>query len=96
MASGFWGRLAGVFSRPVSEERGLLLLPCRAVHGFLLPFPLEVVFLDRQGRVRRVDRLRPWKVLADLGAFSVLELWPGLAGRLGLEAGAEVSWGLKP
>jgi uncharacterized membrane protein (UPF0127 family) len=94
VASGFWERLGGVFVRPVSEERGLLFLPCRAVHGFFLPFPLDVVFFDREGRVRKVGRLRPWGMLADYGAFALVELWPGLAGRLGLGPGARVF--LKP
>jgi len=90
VASGFWERLGGVFLRPVSEKRGLLLLPCRAVHGFFLPFPLDVAFLGREGRVRKTGRLWPWGMLADPGAFAVVELWPGLVGRLGLEVGTVV------
>ncbi len=92
MASGFWSRFFGVFVCPVSEERGLLLLPCRAVHGFFLPHPLDVVFLDRRGRVRKVGRLAPWRMMADPGAFAAVELWAGLASKLGLEAGAAVGW----
>jgi uncharacterized membrane protein (UPF0127 family) len=37
--------------------------------------PIDVVFLDRLGRVQKiVESLRPWRVAACAGSYAVLEL----------------------
>jgi uncharacterized membrane protein (UPF0127 family) len=37
--------------------------------------PIDVVFLDRFGRVQKiVESLRPWRVAACAGSYAVLEL----------------------
>lgn len=72
-------RLRGLLGRrwlPAGE--GLLLGPCASVHTCFLRFPIDVVFLDRDGRVLRVvEHLRPWRLTGHRGARSVLELSAG-------------------
>lgn len=60
---------------------GLLLVPCSSVHTFLVGFPIDVVLLDRTGRVLDVQRnIRPGRVVPSVaGTYAVLELPAGSA-----------------
>ena len=57
---------------------GLWIRPCEAVHTFGMRFPIDLVYLDRSLRVRKVRvYVRPWRLSACLTAHSVLELPAG-------------------
>ncbi|OZI24047.1 hypothetical protein CAL26_09410 [Bordetella genomosp. 9] len=73
------GRLRGLLCRRRPRPGvGLWLSPCRAVHTFGMTYALDVVFLDRHGRVAAVvPALRPWRVALCLRAVSVVELEAG-------------------
>ncbi|MGH7500901.1 MAG: DUF192 domain-containing protein [Longimicrobiales bacterium] len=52
LADGWWLRVRGFLRRPEPQHgEGLLLSPCRAVHMIGMAYPLDVIFLDRHGRV---------------------------------------------
>jgi uncharacterized membrane protein (UPF0127 family) len=52
VADSWWRRARGFLRRPEPREgEGLLLNPCRAVHMVGMSFSLDVVFVDRHGRV---------------------------------------------
>lgn len=52
VADWWWQRLRGLLGRPpLQSGQGLLLTPCRAVHMAGMKYPLDVVFLDRDGIV---------------------------------------------
>lgn len=52
IAGNFLDRLRGVKRTDgLDQGEGLLLSPCRAVHTFGCPDPLDVAFIDRRGRV---------------------------------------------
>jgi uncharacterized membrane protein (UPF0127 family) len=52
----------------------------RSVHTFFMRFPIDVVFLDAEERVLRIDaNVRAWRLKACRGARSVLELAAGEA-----------------
>lgn len=52
LADSWWTRLRGMMGRPEpAEDEGLLLDPCRAVHMYWMHYPLDVAFLDPEGRV---------------------------------------------
>lgn len=52
MADSWWTRLRGMMGRPEpTRDEGLLLDPCRAVHMYWMDYPLDVAFLDPDGRV---------------------------------------------
>lgn len=64
------------------SEVGLLLAPCRSVHTFGMRFPLDLIWLDREGRVVRVDaRVPPRRLRSCRRARSVLEVGGGCAER---------------
>jgi uncharacterized protein len=56
---------------------GLWIAPCEAVHSFGMKFAIDVVYLDRKKRVRKIRKeMVPRRLSACLTAHSVLEL-PG-------------------
>lgn len=89
LADGFFSRLRGLLFAPALQPgQSLLIRPCAAVHTAFMTYPIDVVFLDRAGKIRRiVPRLKPWRAAAFPGAYQTLELAAGEAARLGLRAG---------
>jgi uncharacterized membrane protein (UPF0127 family) len=56
----------------------MMLAPCAAVHTAFMRFALDVVFVDRTGRVRKIVRgLEPWRMSASFGAYAAIELAAG-------------------
>jgi uncharacterized membrane protein (UPF0127 family) len=91
-ACGFWARLRGLIGRPpLAAHRALLLRRCRAIHTFFMNAPIDVVFLDRFGKVLKiVESLRPWRVAACAGCEAVLELADKQARAHGLFRGTAI------
>ncbi len=54
---------------------------CRSVHTFTMRFPLDLIWLDRDGQVVRVDeRVPPRRLRTCVRARSVVEANAGTAG----------------
>ena len=57
---------------------GLWIVPCESVHTYGMRFPIDVLYLDRKKRVRKLRRaMPPWRLSVCLSAHSVLELPAG-------------------
>jgi uncharacterized protein len=69
-------RTKGLLGRDgLPQGAGLWIVPCEAVHTFFMQFPLDLIYIDRKHRVRKVKRnVAPWRMSACLSAHSVLEL----------------------
>jgi uncharacterized membrane protein (UPF0127 family) len=68
--------LLGRKSLPAGE--GLWIIPCEAVHTFGMKFPIDLVYIDRKKRVKKIrSAVPPWRVSACLSAHSVVELASG-------------------
>lgn len=75
----------------LSEGHGLWIVPCESVHMFFMKFAIDVVYLDRRRRVKKVVReLAPWRVSMCLTAHSVLELPCGTIDRSGTRRGDDL------
>jgi hypothetical protein len=62
----------------LAPGEGLWIRPCEAVHTFWMRFPIDLVYLDRKNRIRKlVSAVPPWRLSACLRAHSVLELPSG-------------------
>jgi len=73
-------RLVGLLgTRSLAPTHGLWLTPCNGVHTLGMRYPIDVIFLDGESRVRKIARrLRPHRLcLARRGVRSVLELPAG-------------------
>lgn len=54
---------------------GLWIVPCEAVHTFGMQFAIDLIYLDRHRRIRKIrNNLRPWRFSACIAAHSVIEL----------------------
>jgi uncharacterized membrane protein (UPF0127 family) len=77
-------RRIGLLKRAtLNPGQGLWIFPTQAIHTFGMRFPIDVVFIDRQLRVRRIyHRFAPYRLTSLVwSAQSVLELPSGsLAG----------------
>jgi uncharacterized membrane protein (UPF0127 family) len=57
---------------------GLWIVPCEAVHTFGMQFSLDLIYLDRKNRIRKIRKnVPPWRISACLTAHSVVELPAG-------------------
>ena len=71
--------------------QGLWIVPCESVHSFFMKFAIDLVYLDRNRKVRKVrHRMVPWRVSACLSAHSILELPAGAAAASGTQAGDQL------
>jgi uncharacterized membrane protein (UPF0127 family) len=71
---------------------GLLIVPCESVHTFFMKFPIDLVYLDKRRKVRKIRHAMPaWRLSACLSAHSVLELPAGTLQRTGTAVGDELS-----
>ena len=53
----------------------IVIAPSSAIHTFFMRFAIDVVFIDRGGRVLKVVRnLRPWRMAGSLRAYGVIEM----------------------
>jgi uncharacterized membrane protein (UPF0127 family) len=79
VASSSATRSKGLLGRKgLSAGEGLWIVPCEAVHTFGMRFPIDLVYIDREKRVRKVrSSVRPWRMSACLAAHSILELPSG-------------------
>ena len=82
-------RRRGLLGRnTLGVSEGLMLTPCAAVHTAFMRFPIDLVFIDADGRaVRVVSRVRPWRMAASFRARSVIELPAGTAAAADIQVG---------
>ena len=61
-----WQRFMGLMGRrELGADAGLCLRPCSSIHMFFMRFPLDVAFVDGDGRVVRLYHgLRPYADIA--------------------------------
>jgi uncharacterized protein len=82
-------RRRGLLGREsLGATEGLLLSPCKAVHTVGMRFPIDVIFIDRDGRaVRIVPALAPWRIAMSARAKAVIELAAGQAAASDIQVG---------
>jgi uncharacterized protein len=87
-----WFRMRGLLGRRGLENgEGLLLKPAGSVHTFFMRFPIDVVFLSRDGDVLKVMRALPaWRMAGARRARAALELGANEAERRGISVGARL------
>jgi uncharacterized membrane protein (UPF0127 family) len=62
----------------LAPGEGLWIVPCESVHTFCMRFPIDLVYIDRKNRIRKVrGSVSPWRMSACLSAHSVIELPSG-------------------
>jgi hypothetical protein len=80
VAGGGAKRAKGLLGRKgLASGEGMWIIPCESVHTIGMQFPIDLVYLDRQHRVKKVrSNVPPWRLSACLSAHSVIELAMGV------------------
>lgn len=93
-AANAWERMRGLLGRPeLQANEALWIDPCPSVHTIGMGYAIDVIFLDKTCRVKKVVAgLKPFRFAACSGARSTLELAAGRAEQLGIEPGMVLSW----
>src|SRR4029079_17671829 len=69
----------------------LIIVPCSAIHTAFMRFPIDVLFVDRQGLVLKIVRhLRPWRIAGSLRSFAVIAFGAGALQSGGIVVGDRV------
>lgn len=75
----------------LAPGEGLWIVPCESVHSFFMKFTIDVLYLDREHRVKKIrPEMAPWRASACLTAHSVLELPAGSITRTGTQKGDQL------
>ncbi len=94
-ANTFLSRLVGLLGRSsLSPGEGLLIQPCSSVHTAFMRFTIDVVYIDKEGRVvKTAPDMRPFRIG---GVFkpscSVIELPEGTIGATRTVPGDELAF----
>jgi hypothetical protein len=89
-----FSRLRGLLGRSkLLPDEGVVLRPAWSIHTAFMRFPIDVVFLDQDQVVIRIEpELRPFHTASCRGAREIIELSAGECARRGLELGDRVAW----
>ncbi len=82
-------RLKGLLGKKtLAPGEGLLLSPCRQVHGFMMRFPIDVVFLGKSNQILYSETLQPGKISRYIReTVYILEIAAGEVERYRLKSG---------
>ena len=87
-------RMRGLLGRRyLRAGEGMVLRPAWSIHTAFMRFPIDVVFLDADQVVLRIEPdVRSWRTASCRGAREIVELAAGECRRRGLEVGDRVAW----
>jgi len=90
IAQNFRQRSIGLLNRKSLESgEALLIKPCNSIHTFFMRFPIDVAFLDKEGRVVSiVKNMAAWKLASCIfNGYMTLEMPIGSIERYEIEIG---------
>lgn len=93
LADSLWSRLVGLLGRAsLGQGEALVLRPCNSVHTAFMRFAIDVLYLDRSNRVLKVvPTLKPFRLSFTAGAYTVIELPPGVIEQTTTAIGDEIT-----
>lgn len=91
-AISFKQRALGLIGKHSMNDVDAICFPrCRAIHMMFMRFPIDALFIDREGIVVKIyTDLKPWRFAAAWNASQVLELPAGRASHYGVKRGGYV------
>jgi uncharacterized protein len=94
VADRMWTRMKGLLGkRELASGEGMLIRPTSSIHTFFMRFPIDAVFLSRDGEVLKVKaNVGAWRARFCRGAHSVLELPAGEAARREIAPGDQLEF----
>jgi uncharacterized membrane protein (UPF0127 family) len=91
-------RSKGLLGRKLlAPGEGMWIVPCESIHTFAMKFPIDLVYLDRNHRIKKVkNAVPPWRLSACLSAHSILELPAGAIRNTQTQAGDQLEFSPAP
>jgi len=86
-------RLKGLIGHaPLKSGEGMLIMPCNSVHCMFMSFPIDVVYVNKQNQVIKVDPvMKPWATAWPVRAASyVIELAANAGAPTGIQPGDQL------
>jgi uncharacterized membrane protein (UPF0127 family) len=82
-------RRRGLLGRDsLAPGHGMLIAPCSSIHTWFMRFPIDVIFVTRDGLVVKLGRhVVPWRLMLGRGAYATVELASGGIDRSGVSVG---------
>lgn len=80
IANGIVERMKGLIGKEkIESSYGLWIKRCNSIHTFLMNFPIDVIFVDKNLKVKKcLEKIEPNKIVWPIfGASSVIELKSG-------------------
>ncbi|MCB9073288.1 MAG: DUF192 domain-containing protein [Bdellovibrionaceae bacterium] len=95
VAESFSKRLVGLIGTKQFKNSALWIPRCNWIHTFFMSIPIDVVYIDRQMTIRKIDHaLPPWRLpFPVFSAASVIEMDAGMANKLNLQIGDKLDVG---
>jgi uncharacterized membrane protein (UPF0127 family) len=80
LAQSFRTRAVGLLGdKRLDDGEALIIKPCWSIHTFFMRFPIDVMFIDKSGHVRKIVHSMPaWRFAASWGAQDTIEMAPGV------------------
>ncbi|WP_346355174.1 DUF192 domain-containing protein [Azotosporobacter soli] len=94
LADTFWKRLQRLIGKDeLLLDEAVLIVPANCLNTYFLSLPVDVVFLDQEGKVvGMLESVMPWQTVCEKKAQAVLELAAGALCRHGCQIGDQLTW----
>ena len=95
VTTSFWERFRGLmFAQSIPDNYGLLIRPCNQIHMLNMKFPLDVIYISKDGTVADIDEdIKPWKIGRTVkDSVAVLEVNSGTCARLCITRGDTIEF----
>ena len=91
-AKGLWERTIGLMGKKqLKNDEALLINSCKQVHTHFMRFPIDVVFLNKENEIIKIQEMKPWKISPlVLQARKTLELTHGFCNQHKLTEGVKL------
>lgn len=77
----------------ITEEKAILLLQCNSIHTYGMRFPIDVVFIDKDGIVvSKHENMKPCRYATNRQAIHTLEIKSGLIRFHNIQIGNTLAW----
>lgn len=90
IARDFFSRFMGLMGRTsLSDDEAIVFPKCDSIHTFFMRIPIDVVMLDRDGKVVGIDEaMKPWRMmLPRRGVKHIVEMKAFRSRELGIVPG---------
>ncbi len=92
VASSLFDRAVGLLTTSsVKPGEGLWISPCKSIHTFFMHYPIDVLFIDKAGKILHQKTYSPWKMSGwHAQSQGALELSAGTINRTRTQVGDQI------